>query len=404
VAGIPRKRTAVVKTNRGPYKKITQIKGDSRWIPTALSAATTSPALASTPKSHRPLRYGGYDRRLKEFSFRITRDDGVNIDHTKLSYLEIYQPNIENPDYRRLVGTALGYPANGLQYWTYVGESWSYEKQEAAYVVKFKYNTRTQIWTVPFFSPLTPKAKRGIISWVEIYAESGIAVLYKRPASGDTKPRYIYKVSDWWKDEDKLAPKFYETVVPYFESSDTDDFVAITSPDGTYAAFLVDCDYDSPWPREIGEDEARGFARTAMKSMTITWEVKSSVPYDVIFKAFHAYARYTGLRMLHCCQTTVYNCLDHAKDGGGLFDYDDVSTITTSEGYSGGAETELDIKTKITPTPYTVEERIYSLTVTFGGPDPRREVQICTDGEARFDLAFLRFYSAASMDVDLNIE
>ena len=303
MAGIPRKRTAIVKTKSGPYKKLTQIKGDGRWIPTALAAVTTSPALASTPKSHRPLRYGGYDRRLKEFSFRITRDDGrvatqfMFRDSIELEedsgiqggYIDVYRKNpkwFEGSEEEALVervALARGMTPSNQSYWELKGNTWYYKNGSA----KWSYNTETQIWTLPFYSDVPKTGSRKY--WANFrYMQDSVDCQYSESSSR----KYVYKTDTFYNEDNYISPKFYEAKVPIF----TTEFSS-TSGSWEHTGFVD----PAPWFFSYNA-WCSGFVTSYLtehpyiKFGTILWPgefftlndtffkqytVKSSIPYEV---------------------------------------------------------------------------------------------------------------------------
>ena len=409
MAGIPRKRTAVVKTKSGPYKKLTQIKGDSGWIPTALAAVTTSPALASEPKSHRPLRYGKYDRRLHVFRFKITRDDGEIIDHTLMGGISIWQPNINYPDtVRDYVGAAHGYDPEGspddIQYWTYDEASgvWSYEKEEWSYVYKFRYNTRTQIWTVPLFkfderAPSYLKTRKGKIFWARFLVEDSTTAMYKRPLSPDSHPRYTYKTSDWYQEEDKLIPKFYQVRVPYYKLISSvytgliDEDVSVTSYGLSGSLTLT---VETSVDILIKYQTYTAFGGTQRAAFYGIWcgydEPCDRTKWDTCAELIEAAAA-QGPRLCSEYDGLGFPALAHLITEQG----DDVTGTSNLIPYPG-------VEHSVPALPYIVTERLARISFTYVGPMVYDYIVSCDETTVTFPLTIDRMWIgiAAFVEVD----
>lgn len=207
--------------------------------------------------TYKPLYVLGFMDKPKRcnFRFKIIRDDGVVIDETtlacdKVSITEagkvagnlgiiLYRKRLEYPEptapwLLEFMGSAHGqdpenYPED-LPYWTKVGDVWYYEKDSAynpgvGHIVKFSYNTVTQIWNVPFYGWKDKDDRDEGKYFVSFLYSDGVETWYKTPVDIE-RPEYVYKLADRFKDEDMTAPGLYEIAVPYYfvtyENNNTD--------------------------------------------------------------------------------------------------------------------------------------------------------------------------------------
>lgn len=174
------------------------------------------------------------------FRFRITRDDSLIIDETMLRRvtpgIAIYRKMKEYPnpteDWQlEMVGLALGRDPDSSN-WTQDGDVLFYEGMLGAdKPFKFSYNTVTQIWTVDLFTWLSYKVDYELedISlydkdyWVEIRCEEESINCWFAKSTQPNEREYAYKEADFFDDQDRVEPAFYDLTIPVWIIEEEDN-------------------------------------------------------------------------------------------------------------------------------------------------------------------------------------
>lgn len=407
--------------HKGKYLRKTQVRAgpisDSNiWIP----KEGLAPIQAKTAFRH--IRRRGYDRRIGLFRFRITRDDGVIIDLPALSAppygdgINIYSSAFE------WVGAANGYTEDYSEFWTQEEDVWYYEGPRFGgdtKIAQWSYNTITKIWTVPFFSWVTPKRNKKDF-WVRFLGkEDTLACYYAN--SIEEYPEYTYKDEDRFQVENLIKPRFYEVVIPHYKVIYSD--TRVPSPD-----FPDDGAYGAPCSNP-GVYEY-GYCNAA-KVQALEVAVESSIPYTVSYLTSDAVptAFYYGNYTYYDSTRTVEECIADASEhwyqsdwyGGGsrwtpgadyatpvsgtidrVFIPNWVRVTTTKGDASNNIVTSpIDSNENITPPPYTSEMGDYSIDAFYTGTDPFELPRVCIDGTVYFPLTFEVFRLKYSVTVSV---
>lgn len=361
------------------YQKVTQIRVSSgRWLPKFGGMAS-----ASREKAFRHVWSKRGDRRLGFFQFRITRDDGTVMDYLSLSYppyddgIAIYDSN------KKWIGLACGYSDAYSEFWTKEGDTWYYDGPRFAgdeKTVQWSYNTITQVWTVPFFSWLSPKGNKKDY-WVRFSGKEDTVVSWYAKPSG-SHLEYTYKDADRYQTENLMKPAFYEIAIPYYketywETPFTPDPDLL--PLGCADHFPDSC-YSADFTQKV--------------------TVESSIQYAINFWADCRFRGiFWGLWHYYCGNISCADCISEATEGwyysesGEHVWVPEYVKLSTSNGVvSNNVYTNpIDSEQIVTPTPYTVEEQIFTMDLDWTYPGGGYTLERpCIGGESpvEFDLDF----------------
>lgn len=393
-----------------------------------VSDANSIPRLAQAPTmdktSFRYIPKPKEDVRYPIFRFRITRDDGTILGPTSFSIhtgITVVQESKVNSGTYEPVAEAHGYDPSldpeDASYWVHnpVTKLWEYSRGEDPYKVKFSYDLLTQIWILTYssswgFTPNNPYKT----FWAFFHGEDSVQCMYIKSSKSNPAypykhvtsghPEYVYKTVDFYKDEYKIRPGFYEVRVPYYKMTVTHTGNFYIPPPATPPSY---CDLES----------SQGPCYTN-KNITKFLTVESSIDYTASFRTEdNPSVMYYGY-FLHYGECTLDHCVDCeaawafngwaaggviAPGEGEAFVPDQVLTISSNGDYSTNINTNPVDSTKIvSPTPYKVSTIVHQMDVYFTGPDPLQYEEICGDdvGSKTYPLPFkifrVRFYLNAA--------
>lgn len=421
MSGFPKKRDGTIPKNGGGYRKVDQVKYNDRWLP----AISSDPLVASEARPFRAKEATKLEeRKLYDFKFKIVRDDGVIIDHTLIPPyygIRIYQNCAGNP---QLVGDAHGYDPEedpeDAEYWTYEDGNekgrrwtWFYNRGSHPYETKFNYDTRTQIWTVPFYYSPNIFIRRHKLFWVTFYCIDSVLCMLSPPEIRTELPEYIYKEKDFYQDKDRVIPKFHPVRVPYYKAT----------PHGETRTPCPDFPDDDRYGY-CGDIATSYYGRcqcggVAYKTIT----VQSSIPYTVSFGAggtpigslygwnfpipstTRTVAQTYAIAWTHWYQTEWFYTEDGFLHNRPFPIPEHVRASTSNGDLSDNIETNpMHTVQKVSPVPYEVSTTEHEIKIEYTGPDPY-EIRIeCSDGVAVFPLDFRIFralyFISALPDID----